>query len=120
MFGLPRATADGEFNEAYFNNTCIVLGESAGIYFKVWEPLSTLLPSATGGLSFPVTVHDNRLYGNLSVCAPWCWGNLSECGGCLSMESWLALGLDPGTAVISTQAPPPAQIVRLARRVLGI
>ena len=36
------------------------------------------------------------------------------------MESWLALGLDPGTTVISAQAPPPAQIVRLARRVLGI
>jgi hypothetical protein len=158
MFGLPRPTADGAYNEGYFNNTCIVLGErdaeskllahdvlcchlsvcgglavvasglsggappssgGAGVYFKVWEPLRTLLPNATGGLRFPVTVHSNRLYGNLSVCA----GPQrvqGQGGWCHTMEEWLALGLDPGTAVVSTRAPPPAQIVELARRMLGV
>jgi hypothetical protein len=125
MFGLPRATADGEFNEGYFNNTCIVGGPSA-VYFKVWEPMASLLPGGLPNASahasanqFPVTTHSNRLYGNLSVCAGA--GHITGCDGTAahwSMEQWLALGLDPGTEVVSRTAPNAIEILELAKSVL--
>ena len=118
MFGLPRATADGFFNEGFMNNTCIVNGE--GVYFKVWEEMGALLPNTTG-LRFPVTTHGNRLYGNLSVCAGAC--GMSGCVGTPchhSIEEWLALGQDPGTTLVSAEVPPVDTIVGWARAMLAL
>jgi hypothetical protein len=101
-----------------FSTGCVcVASGGSGIYFKVWEPLATLLPNVTG-LKFPLTVHSNKLYGNLTVCAGP--GGMGRSSWCHAMEDWLALGLDPGTTVISTQAPPSAHIVQLAHHMLGI
>lgn len=36
------------------------------------------------------------------------------------MEEWLALGLDPGTELVSEQMPPDATIVGWAKAMLGL
>ena len=82
--------------------------------------MASLLPNATKK-QFPITTHSNKLYGNLSVCAGP--GSIAGCDGTdhhFTIEAWSALGLDPGTRLVSREAPPAAEIMSLARRTLGL
>ena len=124
MFGLPKPTADGTFDEGFYNNTCILAG-SNGVYFKTWETLAEMTPPSAPKL--PIVLGGNRLFsdgGSPGVTV--CMGGHHPIGGCLqqpdermSMAQWLAKGLDPDTRY-SPQLPTDDEIMAWVHEMLSV
>jgi hypothetical protein len=103
VFGLPNADPNNQWNEGYWNNTCI-LPEAGQPYLDVTG--SCKLDNAT----FTITLGQNR------IMAP----NASAtviCGTTMDFAAFEASGLDPGSTI--EEAPTAAAIIAMGQKLLG-
>jgi len=123
MFGLPKPTLAGTFDEGFYNNTCILEHGADGVYFKTWETFESMTPPKAPKL--PIVLWGNRLYsGGAGVTV--CMGGTHPISGCrnekdemFTMEQWLEKGLDHGTQY-TPQLPSDDQIMTWVNAMAGL